>query len=308
MTRTAIDRTRGAVSLGLGAALCAAGLAIAQPTVVPGPAAAGEPARKETSMFSRSEGYERYMGRWSRLLVPGHIAFAGVRDGERVLDVGTGTGALAGALVHARPASQIVGIDPAEAFVAYARSTVPSPRVRFDVGDARAMPYPAASFDQTMALLVVNFIPDADRAITEMRRVTRPGGVVSACVWDYDSGMRMTRLFWDEAVAMDPTMAAKDQRGMRFAKQGELGEAWRQAGLVEVRERPLDVAQPFASFDDYWLPFLEGAGAAGAFVGALPAAERSALEARLRRRVLGDGPDGPFSLDARAWCVRGRAP
>lgn len=269
------------------------------------PAAEASVPSKEAQMFSRAAGYERYMGRWSRLLVPGYLDFAGVRDGQRILDVGTGTGAVALAIEARTGRAEIVGIDPSQAFLAAGRKQAASGRVRFEVGDAQAMPFPDASFDQTLSLLVLNFVKNPAKAIAEMRRVTRPGGTVSGCVWDYNEGMQMARFFWDEAVALDPSMASKDQRHMRFARQGELGEAWRTAGLTGVREHALVIDQRYSNFDDYWLPFLEGAGAAGAFVASLAPERRQEIESRLRKRMLGDRPDGPFTLKGRAWCVRG---
>src|ERR1041385_5724387 len=150
---------------------------------------------REAKMFSMSESYERFMGRWSRLLAAPFLRFADVREGAC--------------------AREVVGVDPAEGFIGYAKQRSKSPRTAFEVGDAQALRYPNASFDRTMALLVMNFIPDHVKAISEMRRVTRPGGVVAACVWDYDAGMEMLRFFWDEGLALDPTMAPKDQRNMR---------------------------------------------------------------------------------------------
>jgi len=281
------------------AALLFASAASAQPS-----ASASD---KEAAMFSRSAGYERFMGRWSQLLAAQYVAFAGVKNGDRVLDVGTGTGAVADRIAVTWPAAEVVGIDPSEGFIAFARKSAPSKRVRFEVGDAQSLGFPDASFDQTLALLVVNFIPDPGKAIREMRRVTRPRGTVSACVWDYDSGMQMTRLFWDEVVALEPSLASKDQRNMKFARQGELGEAWRNAGFVEVEEKPLVIDQAFASFDDYWQPFLEATGGGGRLVSTLSPDQRKQLESRLRKRLLGDRGDGPFVLKARAWCVKGQA-
>ncbi|HTQ75125.1 MAG TPA: methyltransferase domain-containing protein [Burkholderiales bacterium] len=269
------------------------------------PAAVGSLPSKEAKMFSRSAGYERYMGRWSRLLVPGYLDFAGVREGQHILDVGTGTGAVALAIETRTHKAEVVGIDPSEAFLAAARKDAASSRVRFEVGDAQALRFPDASFDQTLSLLVLNFVKDPSKAIAEMRRVTRPGGTVSSCVWDYNQGMQMARFFWDEAVALDPSMAAKDQRNMKFARQGELGDAWRKAGLTGVKEDALVIDQHYSNFDDYWLPFLGGAGAAGAFVASLTPERRQEIESRLRKRMLGDRPDGPFTLKGRAWCVRG---
>jgi ubiquinone/menaquinone biosynthesis C-methylase UbiE len=260
----------------------------------------------EAKMFSAGTGYERFMGRWSRLLAPELVAFAGVKDGQRVLDVGTGTGALASALVKSGPGVQVVGIDPSAGFIAYAQKEA-GPRARFEVGDAQALKFADGSFDAAMALLVMNFIPDAGKAALEMRRVTRPGGTVSACVWDYDAGMQMLRYFWDEVVALDPAMAPKDERHMKLCRERQLGELWRQAGLADVREQSLTIEQAFASFHDYWEPFLKGAGPGGAYVVSLAEEPRQQLEARLRARLLGGRQDRPFTLQARAWCVRGDA-
>ncbi|HXU07122.1 MAG TPA: class I SAM-dependent methyltransferase [Polyangia bacterium] len=259
-------------------------------------------------MFSIGEGYELYMGRWSRLLVPSHVAFAGVEDGDRILDVGTGTGAVALTLEAALPRSQIVGVDPSAAFVAYATTSARSSRATFEVGDAQALRFKEASFDHAMALLVMNFIPDHGKAVSEMKRVTRPGGIVSACVWDYGDGMVGLRLFWDEVVTLDPDASPKHERNMKLSRRGELGALWKHGGLGDVREAPVVIDQAFSSFDDYWTPFLKGTGPGGAYVAALSDERRKDLEARLRRRLLGDRADGSFTLKARAWCVRGQVP
>lgn len=265
-------------------------------------------AEREVKMFSASAGYERFMGRWSRLLAPAFIAFAGVRNGDRVLDVGTGTGSVALAIETRMGSSEIVGVDPSEGFIAYARKNAQSGRVRFEVGDGQALKFKDASFDGTLALLVMNFIPDHHKAIAEMRRVTRPRGVVSACVWDYNEGMQMLRFFWDEAVAQDRALEPKDERHMKLSREGQLGELWKKAGLINVVEKPLVIDQAYASFDDYWGPFTKGAGPGGAYVVSLPEDRRQQLEARMRKRLLGDRRDGAFTLKARAWCVRGEVP
>ena len=262
----------------------------------------------ETKMFAVSAGYERFMGRWSRLLAPPYIAFAGVKNSDRVLDVGTGTGSLAAALEASLPASEIVCVDPSEAFIAYARENAKSPHVHFEVGDAQALKFKDGSFDNTLALLVMNFIPDHNKAVAEMRRVTRAQGTVSACVWDYDSGMQMLRFFWDEAVALDPAVEPKDERHMKFSREGQLGDLWRRAGLIDITEEPLMIDQAYSSFNDYWEPFTNGAGPGGAYVVSLSEDRRQQLEARMRKRLLGDRQDGPFTLKARAWCVRGDVP
>jgi SAM-dependent methyltransferase len=262
----------------------------------------------EAKMFSASADYERFMGRWSRQLAPEYIAFAGVKNGDRVLDVGTGTGSLASVLEATMTSSEIVGVDPSEAFISYAKKNAKSGRTRFETGDAQALRFQDSSFDQTMALLVMNFIPDHNKAIGEMRRVTRPQGVVSTCVWDYDAGMQMLRFFWDEAVALDPAIEPKDERHMKLSREGQLGELWNSAGLVNVQQEPVSIDQAYESFDDYWGPFLKGAGPGGAYVVSLSDERRRQLETRIRKRLLGNRENGPFVLKARAWCVRGEVP
>jgi SAM-dependent methyltransferase len=259
-------------------------------------------------MFTVSAGYERYMGRWSRRLAPLYVAFAGPKNGERVLDVGAGTGALASALEAALGSSEITGVDPSEGFIAYAARNARSGRARFEVGDAQKLRFADASFDQTMSMLVMNFIPDHDKAIAEMRRVTRPGGVVSCCVWDYADGMESLRIFWDEAVALDAAAEPKHERNMKLTREAQLGALWRSAGLVHVQEKALVIEQAFESFDDYWGPFLAGVGPGGAYVVSLSEERRKALEARMRARLLASGTDSAFTLKARAWCVRGEIP
>lgn len=262
----------------------------------------------EAKMFSASADYERFMGRWSRQLAREYIAFAGVKNGDRVLDVGTGTGSLASVLEATMTSSEIVGVDPSEGFISYAKKNAKSGRTHFETGDAQALRFQDSSFDQTMALLVMNFIPDHSKAIGEMRRVTRPQGVVSACVWDYDAGMQMLRFFWDEAVALDPAIEPKDERHMKLSREGQLGELWNRAGLVNVQQKPVSIDQAYESFDDYWGPFLKGAGPGGAYVVSLSDERRRELETRIRKRLLGNRENGPFVLKARAWCVRGEVP
>ena len=258
----------------------------------------------ENRMFTASAGYEAYMGRWSRRLAPAYIAFAAPKDGERVLDVGSGTGALASALEAALGSSPITGVDPSAGFVAGAAKNAASGRARFEVGDAQKLRFADASFDHAMSMLVMNFIPDHHRALAEMRRVTRAGGTVSSCVWDYGEDMQSLRIFWDEAVALDPAAEPKHERNMKLSRAGQLGALWKSAGLASVQEKALSIDQAFKSFDDYWDPFLTGVGPGGAYVAALPEDRRQELASRLRKRLGG----GAFTLKARAWCARGEVP
>jgi len=262
----------------------------------------------QEGLFSGGDAYERFMGRWSREIAPLLVTFAGVRDGDAVLDVGSGTGALTMAVAATAPSSRIVGIDPAAPYVDVARTRFPGDRVRFEVGDAQQLPFADGRFDRTLSLLVLNFIPDRSKALDEMIRVTRAGGTVASAVWDYTEGMEMLRVFWDEAVSLNPTADARDERHMLLSRKGGLGSLWREHRLRAVSEEALTIHTRFSSFDDYWLPFVDKQGPAGDYVRRLAATEREELRARLRKRLLGDGPDRPILLNARAWAVRGSVP
>jgi SAM-dependent methyltransferase len=262
----------------------------------------------QEAMFSAADGYERFMGRWSRELAPLLVAFAGVRDGDEVLDVGSGTGALTSAIASAAPSSRITGVDPAASYVAFAQARLSGERIHFELGDAQRLQFADGRFDRTLSLLVLNFIPDRPKALDEMIRTTRRGGIVAGAVWDYGAGMEMLRAFWDEVVALDPAADAHDERHMPLSRKGELGALWRAHRLQNVSEDALTIQTRFSSFDDYWLPFLEKQGPAGDYVATLASDRREQLRLRLRRRLLGDGPDRPIVLTARAWVVRGMVP
>ena len=257
-------------------------------------------------MFGDAAAYERFMGRWSVRLAPVFLDAVGMTDPRRVLDLGSGTGNLTRAVADRWPACEVVGVDPSPPFVAAARERAAdlAPRVRFEVGGADQLPLDDGSVDAALALLVLNFVPDADRAVAELRRVVRPGGVLAAAVWDYGGRMEMLRRLWDAAARLDPSVVGQDEATMPLGRAGGLAELWRRCGLADVEGGGVEVSTRFDDFDDYWEPFLAGQGPAGVYVAGLSDAGRAALRDELAASV---GP-GPFDLTATAWWVRGTNP
>ena len=262
--------------------------------------------------FANPAAYELWMGRWSARLAPTFAAFADVSAKSRLLDVGSGTGALSLALLAAHPEAEIVGVEPSGAYVAHCRENCADPRLRFEAGDALALAFPDASFDAALSLLVLQEIPDAARAVREMFRVTRPGGVVAASQWDFAEGMPMLALFWDAVLDVAPSQAARETASacmeVDYPDAAALRGLWRNARLAKIETERQQVEMTFASFEDYWRPFAAGVSPASSFAATLAEAERSEIERRLRRKTLGAAPDGPFTLSAHAWAIRGIVP
>lgn len=255
-------------------------------------------------MFRASaDAYDRHVGRYSSRLASALIDFAGIKPGMSAVDVGCGPGALTAVLVERLGATKVRAADPSEQFVEACRRRLPG--VEVVVARAEAMPFADGTADAALAQLVVNFLDDPEMGVREMARVTRPGGIVAACVWDYAGEMTLLRAFWDAARDIDPDGAALADEGfvMRWCADGDLPRLWDAAGLREVRADPLVVSASYVDFDDLWSPFPAGIAPSGAFCKSLDAELRAALRDRYRDH-LGVG-DGPFELTARAWAVAG---
>ncbi len=254
--------------------------------------------------------YERFLGRWTGRLAAALIDFAGLpRDGP-LLDVGCGTGTLAFELRRRFPGQRVNAIDVAAPYLAFARARADGAGIQLAQADAAHLPFATGSFAAALAQLVLNFMLDPRRAAIEMRRVTRAGGVVAAAVWDFRGGLLFQRLFWDTAAALDPQAGAARDRlfAHPLAMPEGLVELWRTVGLRAVERGSLTIRMDFADFDDYWQPLLGGQGPFGAYVASLSERRRSRIRARVRAAFLAGAPDGPRSLTATAWAVRGRVP
>jgi SAM-dependent methyltransferase len=260
-------------------------------------------AKSLSDTWERGSPYERYVGRWSRRIAPPFLSWLNVPAGRRWLDVGCGTGALCATIADRCAPALVAGVEPSEGFLKTAKENLGS-RIAFHVGSATAIPLADASVDVVVSGLMLNFVDDQPAALVEMARVTGEGGVIAAYVWDYSGKMELMRLFWDAAVELDPA-AAKLDEGLRFplCHPEALEQLFKDAGLGGVEARAIDVATPFANFDDYWQPFLGGQGPAPAYAMSLDESDRLRLRERLRERIPSQA-SGAISLIARAWAVR----
>jgi SAM-dependent methyltransferase len=246
-----------------------------------------------------ADAYDRFMGRYSAPLAPELADFAGVENGQTVIDVGCGPGALTSELVARVGAAAVTAVDPSEPFVEAARDCHPG--VRVERASAEQLPFGDDAFDVALAQLVVHFMADPVAGLREMGRVTRPGGVVSACVWDHAGGGGPLSVFWEAVHALDPD--APDESRLAGSREGHLAELFDEAGLRDVEDGAVSVDVEHASFEEWWEPYTLGVGPAGAYVARLDAEGKAALRERCRGLL----PEPPFVASARAWAARGLA-
>ena len=259
--------------------------------------------KQVSDTWERGDPYEQYVGRWSRRVAPPFLSWLGIPAGRKWLDVGCGTGALSAAIVDHCSPSSVTGVEPSEGFLKTARRHLAG-RAVLHQGSATAIPLDDASVDVVVSGLVLNFIPDHRAALAEMARVTDNGGIIGAYVWDYAGKMELMRLFWDAVVQLNPDAASMDE-GTRFplCRPEALVELFESAGLNGVEVMAIDIPTPFASFEDYWQPFLGGQGPAPAYAMSLDETARARLGDRIRERLPVQA-DGSISLTARAWATR----
>jgi ubiquinone/menaquinone biosynthesis C-methylase UbiE len=243
--------------------------------------------------------YLRFMGRYSEPLAGRFADLAGVRGGQRVLDVGCGPGALTAELVCRVGAGAVSAADPSASFVAAVRERLPGVDAR--LAAAERLPFPGGAFDVAMAQLVVHFMADPVQGLREMARVTRPGGLVAACVWDNAGGRGPLAVFWRAVREVDP--GAGDMSGRPGAREGHLASLFAQAGLTRVQETTLAVGVRHASFWHWWEPLTLGVSPAGEYMQSLTPDHRDALRSRCLRLL----PAAPFETTATAWAATSTA-
>jgi SAM-dependent methyltransferase len=250
-------------------------------------------------LFHNADSYEDFMGRYSNPLSRELAREAGVAPGERILDVGCGTGALTAVLAEIVGAENVAGVDPSEPFVEACRARVPGADIR--LAPAEQLPFEDASFDRALSQLVFSFVSDPAASATEMVRVTRPGGLVAACVWDMTGGMTMIHGYWAAARAVDAAAPSEEERF--GAGPGQLATLWRDIGLNDVVDGTLTVSTQYRDFDELWGSFQGAVGPVGAHAASLEGELRDAVRDAFRRNI--GSPEGPFSLVGTAWYTSG---
>lgn len=257
-------------------------------------------------LWGSGDAYEKYMGRWSRQIAPRFLDWLSPASDEEWLDIGCGTGALSSAILTKCAPRRVVGADTSDAFVAVALSQIRDSRFHPCTGNATALPFDDDEFTIAVSGLVLNFIKDSEKAISEMARVVRPGGLVALYVWDYAGHMQIMRYFFDAAAESD--IRARDfDDGVKapICRPRPLSSLFTRMGLVEIDVQGIDIPTAFADFDDYWTPFLGGTGSAPKYYASLTSDAQNQLRDAVRRR-LPTGPDGEILLAVRAWAVKGR--
>ena len=260
---------------------------------------------KEKESWGDGAAYERYVGRWSRLVARDFLEWLAIPTEKRWVDVGCGTGGLVESILGQYTPLSVIGIDQSEGFIKVARQNVADSRTRFEVGNATELPLDMLSSDATVSGLVLNFVKDHEAMAREMVRVTKPGGKVAAYVWDYSGDMEVMRQFWDAAISVTPEDAKLDQ-GKRFpiCRPEPLKELFHAVGLSKVAAQSIDIPAQFADFQDYWSPFLGKIGSAPTYLASVDLTTKEHIRQLLCSWLLPNG-DGPFTLNIRAWAVQG---
>jgi SAM-dependent methyltransferase len=256
-------------------------------------------------VWASGDSYEQYVGRWSRLVAKEFIRWLAIPEDRQWLDVGCGTGALSQTILSLAKPKSIKGVDRSAQFIETARERVSRLNVEFTAGDAQELPVEPDTYDAAVSGLVLNFVPQPERMVAEMRRAVRKNGTIALYVWDYASKMQFMRHFWNAAAALDPAAFELDE-GRRFplCSPDALAELFQNAGIRFVETRPIDIHTDFKSFDDFWDPILGGQGSAPGYAMSLSEEKRAQLKERLYNS-LPFAVDGSIPMIARCWAVKG---
>jgi SAM-dependent methyltransferase len=258
--------------------------------------------------WADSDVYEAFMGRWSEHLASLFLGHVNVAPGGRVLDVACGTGVLTKALAQA--GAHVIGVDASEGYLEGARRRRSHPNIAYEHGDVRKMRFDNDVFDAAVSTLALDVIPEIEEVVAEMKRVTRPGGVVASAVTQFFGGMPAFDLVYNTGAVLEAEIART--RSIRSGRQlfWPNGQAvlWRKLGLEHVAEVPVVVDCEYQSFADYWATFTDGPGSVTGMLKTLPDDARGTIEHHVRDGYLVGLPDGPRSFPMMFRVVRGLVP
>ena len=248
--------------------------------------------------------YEKFMGRWGSVVAKKFLNWFDIPPTRTWLDVGCGTGSLTKIILETNRPKEIIGIDSSSDFILHAQRSIIAPIIKFKICQAESLNVNSKSIDAVVSGLVLNFVSQPKIAISEMLRVTKPGGKIGIFLWDYQEGMQMLRYFWDAVVELDKN-AKKFDEGIRFplCRKGRLESLIQEIGLKHLESTAIDINTIFQNFDDYWQPFLSKVGPAPSYVMSLDQKNKQKLKEHLFK-TLPINVDGSISLTARAWAVR----
>jgi SAM-dependent methyltransferase len=253
--------------------------------------------------FEDGAAYERMMGTWSRLAGEVFIDWLEPRPGRRWIDIGCGNGAFTELLVNRCAPVEVHGVDPSEEQLAYARSRPCSAVAEFRQGNAMALPFPDHRFDAATMALVIFFVPDPAKSVSEMVRVVGPGGSVSSYIWDVFGG----------GFPAEPIQAELRAVGVEYplppssdaSRMDVLLTLWKSAGLDAIRTKPITVQRTFDSFEDFWTTTLTTS--VGSAVKSLSPDDAELLKTGVRTRLRPDA-SGRITYEAHANAITGCVP
>jgi ubiquinone/menaquinone biosynthesis C-methylase UbiE len=255
--------------------------------------------------------YEKYTGRWSRLIANKFIDWLDVKQArmEGCVDMGCGTGALSEALIANDVCTSLTCLDRSPAYLSFAKQRIQSSNVQFVTGDVQSTSLSASEHPLIVSGLVLNFVDSPEKMLREMVRIGRSGAVLGVYIWDFSDGMKPIRKFWDAARLSGAPNVDELDAGIQFpiCKRENLLQIVTESGWVEPCVEPIEIDAHFENFDDYWSPFLSGQGTGPAFAVSLDEDTRERVRKTLMSLVT-DAPDKPFTLRARAWAAKGIAP
>jgi ubiquinone/menaquinone biosynthesis C-methylase UbiE len=254
--------------------------------------------------FDDGGAYEEFMGKWSRLVGDVFLNWLAPAAQLRWIDVGCGNGAFTEMLVERCAPVAVHGIDPSAEQIAFARERLAGGPVRFDIGDAMALPGADAAFDAAVMALVIFFVPEPAKGVAEMVRVVRPGGTIAAYAWDMlGGGFTLEPIYVElRALGVTPLLPPSSPA----SRMAALHALWTDAGLAEVETREIAVERSFADFEELWATSVFGSSLRPALAKMTPG-DIETLKTRLRARLPADA-DGRITYGARANAVKGKVP